>query len=67
VVPRGGALPRPGSFRRGVPPAWGFYKGAEPICVLLSESTQATTSRAIHENLLGNCFTNAAVNVSAMT
>jgi hypothetical protein len=31
-----------------------------------SESTQATTSLTRYENSLGNCFTNAAVSVSAM-
>lgn len=32
-----------------------------------SESSHATTSLTSHENLLGNCFANAVVNVSAMT
>jgi hypothetical protein len=44
---------------------------AHPRCALLtrfnpSESIQATTSLTTHENSLGNCFTNAAVSVSAM-
>ena len=36
-------------------------------CVLSLESTHATTSPTSHVNWLGNCFTNAVVNVSAMT
>lgn len=41
--------------------------GRIPLCVLSSESTQATTSLTSHENLSGNCFTKAVVIVSAMT
>src|SRR5687767_12218702 len=34
---------------------------------LFSILSSATRSRTSHENLSGNCFTNAVVNVSAMT
>ena len=42
-------------------------RGGVQLLVLLSESTNATTSLTSHENLVGNCFTNAVVRASAMT
>jgi len=45
----------------------GLKRGRVLLCVLLSKSSHATTSLTSHENLLGNCFANAVVIVSAMT
>lgn len=45
----------------------GLARGCVLLCVLPSESTHATTTITSHENLLGNCFANAVVIVSAMT
>ena len=45
----------------------GLARGRVLLCVLPSEATHATTSLTSHENLLGNCFANAVVIVSAMT
>jgi hypothetical protein len=42
-------------------------QGRVPLCVLPSESLQATAFLNSHENLLGNCIAHAVVNVSAMT
>ena len=45
----------------------GLKRGRVLLCVLPLDSTHATTSLTSHENLLGNCFANAVVIVSAMT
>jgi len=44
-----------------------YHARPRTLCILPSESTQATTSRIRHKNWLGNCLANAAVSVSAMT
>jgi hypothetical protein len=41
--------------------------GCVPCGVLLSEPSNVTTSPTSYENLLGNCFAKAMVNVSEMT
>ena len=41
--------------------------GLVAVCIFPADSMQAMTFFTSHENLLGNCFANAVVRVSAMT